>query len=644
MAKFIKKKSGQLNSTSRKEKNNEPMQGSLGALLSGALQEKRNQQKQVKKTVQQPVVVDHKGMRSTKEDKVLLQEFEKMASQSQPSVPEQKHQRPGVSAQKEVASRKTVFESAGKKNPVKVDRQAHRLPSNKFQSTPKNTQQKEPKPSLTKVPKKPVTLDLLEKQQEKTNSSSALSISHDFLGCRAQAYTNLPKNDMESDIIIGIDLGTSSTKVVVRDMVLNHAYAVPFSTYAPKENCYLLPTAVSVNQDGTLTLNPGDLTETSLKIRFINNDSDIVIQSPSGDISLDITELFVGYLALALREIRNWFLEQTKQQYAKTKIQWHLNIGIPSENYDNTRLRQRFELAAQIAWYASVQQQPIDIELIKSSFKEIETTNQQFDMQDNNALDDAHLHRSYFSTHPEVVMEVVGYVKSPLGGQGTHLLIDVGASTLDVASFRVGQRDGENIYPMLSCKVAQLGSGMLHKKRIEMVKSKLEVAINNIFSVEPIQPLPAVNEYKIGLCENDIEEHDIKFHAECRKVIGDVVRDTKLNRDAYSEVWTSKLPVFVCGGGSKEKIYKEIVQAISKSLSDALLGFQGFKVLDIPKPETLQAPSIAPNEYRRLAVAYGLSFSKDEIGEIIPQSAVEDNGIAKRIIDYEDRYVGPEQM
>jgi hypothetical protein len=265
-------------------------------------------------------------------------------------------------------------------------------------------------------------------------------------------------------------------------------------------------------------------------------------------------------------------------------------------------------------------------------------------MQNNSVLDDAHLHRSYFSTHPEVVMEVVGYVKSPLGEQGTHLLVDVGASTLDVASFRVGHRDGENIYPMLSCKVAQLGTGMLHRKRMAMVKSKLENAINNIYSVEPIQPLPSVSEYSIGLCEKDIAEHDATFHADCRKVIGDVVKDTKLNRDAFSEVWTSKLPVFVCGGGSKEKIYKEIVQTISKSLSDSLMGFHGFKVLDIPKPETLQAPNIPPSEYRRLAVAYGLSFSNDEIGEIIPQSSVEDNGLAKRIVDYEDRFVGPEQM
>lgn len=643
MAKIIIKKSGQLNSTSRKEKKYEPTQGSLGALLTGALREKKDQQKQVRKTVQQPIV-DHKGIRSTKEDKVLLQEFEKMASQSQQRVPEQKTQQPGASAQKGAAIRKTVFESAGKKTPVKVDRQVHRLPSNKLQSAPINTQKKEPLPSLIKVPNKPVTLDLLEKQQKKTNSSSALSISHDFLGCRSQAYIDLPENELESDIIIGVDFGTSSTKVVVRDMALNHAYAVPFSTYAPKENCYLLPTAVSVNQDGILTLNPGDLTETALKLRFLNNDSDIVIQSPSGNISLDITELFVGYLVLALREIRNWFFEQTQQQYAKTKIQWHLNIGIPSENYDDKRLRQRFELAAQIAWYASVQQQPLDIELIKSSFKEIETTNQQLDMQNNSVLDDAHLHRSYFSTHPEVVMEVVGYVKSPLGEQGTHLLVDVGASTLDVASFRVGHRDGENIYPMLSCKVAQLGTGMLHRKRMAMVKSKLENAINNIYSVEPIQPLPSVSEYSIGLCEKDIAEHDATFHADCRKVIGDVVKDTKLNRDAFSEVWTSKLPVFVCGGGSKEKIYKEIVQTISKSLSDYLMGFHGFKVLDIPKPETLQAPNIPPSEYRRLAVAYGLSFSNDEIGEIIPQSSVEDNGLAKRIVDYEDRFVGPEQM
>ena len=64
-------------------------------------------------------------------------------------------------------------------------------------------------------------------------------------------------------------MGTSSTKVVVRDLALNQAFAVPFDEYAPLENCYLLPTALSVDQHGQFSFDLGDLRESDIKQFFI---------------------------------------------------------------------------------------------------------------------------------------------------------------------------------------------------------------------------------------------------------------------------------------------------------------------------------------------------------------------------------------
>jgi hypothetical protein len=643
MGKKKTKISQQARPFSLKEKVSELVQGSFGALLEGALQEGKKLHRQSTKTKKCQAIND-KAHSSRAEDAELLKEFEKMASQGEAIGSAKELEMPAIPETEVKTIHNVVFIPIERKTTVEVDISEKQM----VPVEPQHTiliKQKMPRlmHAFAKVTDKPIVLNLQKREQSKALILQPAQTDNEiFFGCRTQVQTT--SSEEESDIIIGIDFGTSSTKVVIRDQMLNQAYAVPFTSYAPEENCYLLPTSLSINQDGTMSLGPGDLHESELKLRFIHDPLGIVMQGANPDSSLNAEELFVGYLALALREIRSWFFTKTQNQYAKTNLKWNINIGIPSDNYDDKKLRARFEQATQISWYASVQQRLVDTELIKESFMEIYEANRQLSLGDISVLNEACLRSEYFCAHPEIIMEVVGYVRSPLGEQGTHLLVDVGASTLDVATFRVGRRDGEDLFPMLSCKVAELGSGMLHKKRMHMVKSKLEAALNNIYAVESVKPLPSVSKYEIGLSNNDIIEHDDGFRAECRKVIGAVVKDTKDNRDVYAEVWTSKLPVFVCGGGSKETIYKDIVQKISDDLSGSLRDFKGFKVLDIPKPETLQAPNIAPNEYMRLAVAYGLSFSNDEIGEIIPQSSVEDNRVTVKNIDYGDRYVGPEQM
>jgi len=504
--------------------------------------------------------------------------------------------------------------------------------------------QKHTKLALSTKEAVPVVLNL---KSSRLSNSTNPSVKSDLSssGIRTQINPKSAERD-DSHLIIGIDFGTSSTKVVVRDWMMNQAYAVPFQDYAPQENCYLLPTTIFLGHDGILRLDAGDIFVSELKRRFINSPSTplIQVQDPNDPFSLNVQELLVGYLALALREIRGWFFSYTGKQYENKGIQWYANIGVPSETYDDIRLRQRFEHILQIAWYASAQKREIDLGLIKESFQEINSTNSKMERGNTVILDDARLHPSYFSTHPEVIMEVVGYAKSPLGQRGTHMLIDVGASTLDVATFRVSQRDEEDLYAILSCKVAWFGSTMLHKKRIEDIKGKIRTAFLQINERDPTRPLLSVGGYQIGISKVDIEKVDEDFGKSCRKVIGEVVRETREKRDPNSEAWQGVLPVFVCGGGMKEKIYQDVVDGLSSSLANAFSSFQGFKVLKIPKPRTLEAPHIVPDEYSRLAVAYGLSFSSDEIGDIRSKKNVTNQLRDKQLKDHADRYVGAEQV
>jgi hypothetical protein len=91
-------------------------------------------------------------------------------------------------------------------------------------------------------------------------------------------------------------------------------------------------------------------------------------------------------------------------------------------------------------------------------------------------------------------------------------------------------------------------------------------------------------------------------------------------------------------------LYGGVIKDMSQTLQQSMRDFQGFTVRGIPKPETLAAPLVAPTEYNRLAVAYGLSFSADEIGEIIPEGKVPPIALQRAASDPSDRFVSKDQV
>ena len=60
----------------------------------------------------------------------------------------------------------------------------------------------------------------------------------------------------ERDIVIGFDLGTACSKIVLQDKQLKKAFSVPFDGLSYKANRYLLPTKLFVDAEGKLSLAP----------------------------------------------------------------------------------------------------------------------------------------------------------------------------------------------------------------------------------------------------------------------------------------------------------------------------------------------------------------------------------------------------
>ena len=125
-------------------------------------------------------------------------------------------------------------------------------------------------------------------------------------------------------------------------------------------------------------------------------------------------------------------------------------------------------------------------------------------------------------------------------------------------------------------------------------------------------------------------------------VIGNTIQSTKRRRDPFSGIWETELPVFICGGGGRHSLYRSMIDELGQRCAKAWNNFGGFTIREIPKPDELDAPDLSHQEYERLAVAYGLSFTSDEIGKVIPESKVNDIEKQQSKSVTEDRYISKE--
>ena len=229
------------------------------------------------------------------------------------------------------------------------------------------------------------------------------------------------------DVRIGLDFGTSFTKVVIRVPERQIGYAVPFGRLAGESLEYLLPTELYVSDDGVFSMEPvkGATVLDDIKVKLMN-------LSPPTSLQEDIspTTAAAGYLALVLRYARRWFVATKKESFGDRRLRWAFNLGLPAKTDDDEKLREPFSLAGRAAWAASANGGRITFDTVREAETWVGAQPEELDCD--------------FELVPEVVAEVVGYKNSRERNNGLHLLVDVGARTLDVGAFVLGaSREGD---------------------------------------------------------------------------------------------------------------------------------------------------------------------------------------------------------
>jgi len=353
---------------------------------------------------------------------------------------------------------------------------------------------------------------------------------------------------------------------VVNDGLVN--FAVPLCTDFDDERAYLLPSRFFINTEGECELFNTDGDEVkNLKLRLLGGDFTAITRKEVG-----------AFLALTFRQIRSYILNAKSEIYGNKYLDWIVNIGLPTDHYHDDKLVDNYQKLVHAAWIASLLPESISVNRTSQLIEKGE----KLDLYELKNLSKRIIKEDAITLFPEFVVQVTGYVRSPQRQSDLHLLIDVGAGTVDATVFNVHKNeDGEDRFPIFAKSVMSMGTEFLIKHRFNKREK------DKCFSIDAFDPVPSnadfANKLKISL--DELEILDRPFQAQLTNQIIENLNFTRLKRYPGSQCWLYGLPVFLCGGGSKCNFYGNTFGS-----SDEKIGGFPVRLRELPKPDNLESP------------------------------------------------------
>jgi hypothetical protein len=415
-------------------------------------------------------------------------------------------------------------------------------------------------------------------------------------------------------VVVGFDFGTSSSKVVIRTPFHNSSKATPvaFPT-ANGGTSYFLPTTIWIDDaSGKMTFNKPS-TESRLVLNIKHN---LVCNTGmQGDSPLHSQKIAVGYIAMVLRYAREWFLKQHASIYSSFKLQWSLNIGLPSEDYSNEDLTSSFQRVANAAWEMSIISDAADF-----NFDNCEKCLSSQDHQSLLGSDDT----AEVEVIPEIAAAVAGYARSNQRNEGLHLLVDIGAGTFDVCGFVLHERDGDDCYEILTADVRDLGTNIFAGSRLAWVEQTvLQRLQSQSQEFDPMIHSPDC--HALGNIDLDcvLNAHGKWFMKKCKQQIFKTIVALKTKRDPNSKAFKGALPIFISGGGALSDFFRQaILDYVAKEYEEYYTP-SVLRPVSVPMPITLEK-DLSKDLFHRLAVAWGLSYPSIEIGNVYRPGDISD--------------------
>ena len=393
----------------------------------------------------------------------------------------------------------------------------------------------------------------------------------------------------EIEAILGIDFGTSSTKVVVRLPFEqgDPTFAVPALEFArAEENPDLWKSQVWLDRHMYFRLDGSEGAERleGLKATLMRN-ADAAISNCH---NIAAKEAVCAFLALMINEARGWFVSRHRDILGPRQVQWSYHFGFPAASLDNTTLKAEFERCA-VAAIRLARAGPITLTAIR-------------DVPECPANDcGSELSARQGALFPEVAAAVAGFAHTQRREDGLYALIDVGAGTLDCCTFNLWKAvEGVMQCPILEADVEMLG-------------------------VEPWQAC------------RDVPARREEFLSKLDQCPRGVIWRTRHRRYPDSPRWATELPLFFIGGGAESEAHRAMAEQLDCWLRRHVKPGGGVRLMNLPMPQHLSY-KCRHEQVHRLAVAVGLSLPADMIPKVALPHIIDDVS-PRQIRPIEERYI-----
>jgi hypothetical protein len=441
-----------------------------------------------------------------------------------------------------------------------------------------------------------------------------------------------PQPEAIVDLHIGLDLGTSCSKIAIGDAFLDHCHGVHFDPAARSVQKYLFPTRFFEDQSrASLTPIPGATSRGDLKLRLMD------AVEKHADTSEPETDLAI-YLALLLQHAFDWFAQHAAVNHRNRPLCWWLNVGFPAKRIEgNSRLFASYTRACTAAARAVDAGEPISRSSVQRCFDPQHTKNH----APRIPSDRIHL-------YPEIAAQLAGYAYSPYRKDGPLLLLDIGAGTLDVSTLILHRRDGEQVCSFHFCEVVQLGAFRLYQEtHAAMRRIDPTVLLPPLSASDDPAWLPPASARDLLLPRASLSSSLQQAFFETRSAFGERCLDTcqinfarfktYLNEPFVTHnrrppAFRERVNFILSGGGSRAQFYSSLYP---EQLEERLLSLtswhreryerqkdeQGLHRIYFTQPEKFRATAIGATDFDRLSVAHGLSMGVETLMRITAKEA-----------------------
>ena len=390
--------------------------------------------------------------------------------------------------------------------------------------------------------------------------------------------------------IVGLDFGTAYTKACIQ--VRNRTYVVHWDGAVDLANSFLLPSVFSIMPEGTCVLGP------AAKGRLI---CDIKMGLIGGMLPESRIHA-VTFVALATRYIRSWVFSKHRDVVEGFELIWMLNMGLPARSWANSALCADYRDIALAGWNLGFEPGNITLESARSVL---------YKDADPQVRIQAEMDPDRVAVFPEFGAQVHSYRSTAQRQKDLHLLLDIGAGTVDIVTFHIGDEEGEEVNCILDALVKNHGTHVLLGYRAlagSLTKSTWEDSATR-YNRDEFESAFALRSGCLRQVQDDFAD---QVHRSIRKIF----HDTKSHRYPNSPAWTEGIPFFLTGGGGQIDVYRDVIRRCAKDRKMIKMG--------LPIPQDVELGRMVPDQFHRVSVAHGLSFLAENLTRTLRRSEVPD--------------------